>query len=86
MNNFDVDVGAEDDWEDEGILYLCTEHNNEDKNVCNDDLKSVLEDDWENERIFMKPREQIDGDGELWDDNEHMNSEESSNFGDGRRR
>eukprot|EP00957_Ditylum_brightwellii_P147683 11246475-Ditylum_brightwellii.AAC.1 len=86
MNNFDVDVGVEDDWEDEGIVYSCTEHNDEDKDVCNDELKSVLEDDWEDEGIFMTSREQINVDGELWDDDESMNSEESSNAGDGRRR
>eukprot|EP00957_Ditylum_brightwellii_P211364 15366091-Ditylum_brightwellii.AAC.1 len=63
-----------------------TEHNNEDKDVCNDDLKSVLEDVWENEGIFMTFREQIDADGELWDDDESMNSEELSNVGDGRSR
>eukprot|EP00957_Ditylum_brightwellii_P089198 6792754-Ditylum_brightwellii.AAC.1 len=76
MNNFDVDVGTDDDWEDEGF-FSYTEHNDEDKDVCNDDLKSVLEDDWEDERILMTSREQMDVDGELWDDDENMNSEES---------
>eukprot|EP00957_Ditylum_brightwellii_P157931 12021361-Ditylum_brightwellii.AAC.1 len=86
MNNVDVEVGAEDDWEDGRFFYSCTEHNDEDKYVCNDDLKSVLEDDWEDEGIFTTSREQIDVDGELWDNDKNMNSEESSNVGDSRRR
>eukprot|EP00957_Ditylum_brightwellii_P111666 8517354-Ditylum_brightwellii.AAC.1 len=60
MNNVGVDIGVEDDWEDEGTFYSCTEHNDEDADVCDDDLKSVLEDDWEDEEIFMTSREQID--------------------------
>eukprot|EP00957_Ditylum_brightwellii_P072475 5507462-Ditylum_brightwellii.AAC.1 len=85
MNNADFDVGTEDDWEDEGNLYSCTEYNDEDKYVCNNDLKSTLEDDWEDEGIFMTCREQIDVDEKLLDDDGHRNSEESSNVGDGRR-
>eukprot|EP00957_Ditylum_brightwellii_P184159 14027055-Ditylum_brightwellii.AAC.1 len=54
--------------------------------MCDDDLKSVLEDDWEDEGLFTTSREQIDVDLELWDDDESMNSEESSNVGNGRRR
>eukprot|EP00957_Ditylum_brightwellii_P046925 3561700-Ditylum_brightwellii.AAC.1 len=62
------------------------EHNNEDTDMCNDVLKSVLEDDWDDEGIFMISREHLEVDGELWDDGGNRNSEESSNVGDGRRR
>eukprot|EP00957_Ditylum_brightwellii_P047458 3604529-Ditylum_brightwellii.AAC.1 len=86
MKNVDGEVGAEDDWEDEGIFYSCKDHDNEDEDVCDDNLKSVLEDDWEDDGIFKACREQIDVDLELWDDDESMNSEESINVGDGRRR
>eukprot|EP00957_Ditylum_brightwellii_P116443 8881833-Ditylum_brightwellii.AAC.1 len=58
-------------------FYSCTEHNDEDETVCDDDLKSVVEDNWEDEGIFMTSREQVDVDVELWDDDESMNSEES---------
>eukprot|EP00957_Ditylum_brightwellii_P108812 8300292-Ditylum_brightwellii.AAC.1 len=80
FNNFDFDIGTQDDWGEEGIFNPFRDQNNEDKDEWDGDVNIVTQNDWKDEEYFISFRDQIYEDEDVWNDDVNTVTEVLSNF------